>query len=47
MPNYSNVRYRDLFDIADPIDKLIGSGTFCINEIRARLGEAVIDESWA
>lgn len=47
VPNYSNVRYRDLFDIADPIDKLIGSGTFCINEIRARLGEAVIDESWA
>lgn len=47
VPNYSNVRYRDLFDIADPIDKLIGSGTFCINEIRARLGEAAIDEPWA
>lgn len=47
VPNYSNVRYRDLFDIADPIDKLIGSGTFCINEIRARLGEATIDEPWA
>lgn len=47
VPNYSNVRYRDLFDIADPIDKLIGSGTFCINEIRVRLGEATIDEPWA
>ena len=43
----AGVRYRDLFDIADPIDKLVGSGTFCINEIRTRLGEAVIDEPWA
>ncbi len=46
-PNYAGVKYNDLFDIADPIDKLIGSGAFCVNDIRARLGATVIDEPWA
>lgn len=41
------VRYTDLFDVAGPIDKLIGSGSFCINDIRVRLGLEVIDEEWA
>ena len=43
----AGVRYTDLFDVANPIDKLIGSGAFCINDIRVRLGLDVIDESWA
>lgn len=46
-PNYSNIKYTDLFDIADPIDKLIGSGTFSINDIRQRLGFDTIEEDWA
>ena len=46
-PNLAGVRYNDLFDVANPIDKLIGSGAFCINDIRVRLGLDVIDEPWA
>lgn len=46
-PNYADVRHTDLFDVANPIDKLIGSGAFCINDIRQRLGLDVIDEQWA
>lgn len=45
--NLENVRYTDLLDAAGPIDKLIGSGSFCINDIRAKLGLEVIDEEWA
>lgn len=46
-PNYEHIRHRDLFDIADPIDKLIGSGAFSINDIRLALGMEPIDEDWA
>ena len=45
--NMENVRYVDLFDAAGPIDKLIGSGAFCINDIRAKLGLPAINEEWA
>lgn len=45
--NFADVRYTDLFDVANPIDKLIGSGAFCINDIRLRLGLDIIDEPWA
>lgn len=46
-PNLSNVRYTDVFDVANPIDKLISSGAFCVNDIRIRLGLDPIDEPWA
>ena len=46
-PNWSGIRHVDLFEVANPIDKLIGSGAFCINDIRVRLGLDVIDEPWA
>lgn len=45
--NMAGVTYTNLFDVANPIDKLIGSGAFCINDIRLRLGMDVIDEPWA
>lgn len=45
--NMAGVSYTNLFDVANPIDKLIGSGAFCINDIRLRLGMDVIDEPWA
>lgn len=45
--NFAGVRYIDVFDVANPIDKLIGSGAFCVNDIRMRLGLDVIDEPWA
>lgn len=47
VPNYAAVKYTDLFDVANPIDKLIGSGAFCVNDIRQRLGLDAIDEPWA
>ena len=46
-PNLAAVKYHDIFDIADPIDKLIGSGAFCINDILVLLGRDPIDEPWA
>lgn len=45
--NTAAVRYNDIFDVANPIDKLVGSGAFCINDVRRRLGETVIEEPWA
>ncbi|MBR1701936.1 MAG: phage portal protein [Lachnospiraceae bacterium] len=45
--NLGSVKYTDLFDVANPIDKLISSGAFCINDIRLRLGMDVINEPWA
>lgn len=42
-----DIRYTDIFDVANPIDKLIGSGAFCVNDIRRRLGLDTIDETWA
>lgn len=47
VPNYSGIRHVDIFDVANPIDKLIGSGAFCINDIRRKLGLEPIEESWA
>lgn len=46
-PNMSKVEYKDVFDIANPIDKLIGSGAFCVNDVRKLLGMDTIDEDWA
>lgn len=46
-PNWSGIRHVDLFEVANPIDKLIGSGAFCINDIRRKLGLEAIEESWA
>lgn len=45
--SYASIRYTDLFEIAESIDKLISSGTFCINDIRVRLGLKEIDKPWA
>lgn len=45
--SFRDVRFTDIFDVANPIDKLIGSGAFCINDIRLRLGLDIIDAPWA
>lgn len=47
VPNLAKVKYIDVFDVANPIDKLIGSGAFCVNDVRIRLGMDIIDEEWA
>lgn len=41
------IRHIDLMDVATNIDKLISSGAFCINDIRALTGEAPIDSDFA
>jgi HK97 family phage portal protein len=41
------IKHVDLLSVSTSIDKLIGSGTFCINDIRKVCGEEIIDEPWA
>lgn len=41
------VKHIDIFDIATPIDKLISSGAFTINDILKVLKMAPISEKWA
>lgn len=41
------IKHIDLLNISGPIDKLISSGAFCINDIRIAVGEEPIDEPWA
>lgn len=41
------VKHVDIFDIATPIEKLISSAVFTINEIRAVLHEPPLEDEWA
>lgn len=41
------VKHVDLLSVSTAIDKLIGSGAFCVNDIRRLVGEEPIDEEWA
>lgn len=41
------IKHVDLLSVSSAIDKLIGSGAFCINDIRKVCGESIIDEPWA
>lgn len=41
------VKHIDIFDIATPVDKLISSGAFTINDILEVLGKPKIEEGWA
>ena len=42
-----SVKHIDLLSIHAAVEKLVGSGVFCVNDIRKLLGEPVIDEPWA
>ena len=42
-----SILHVDLLSVSTAIDKLIGSGAFCINDIRKLVGEEPIDEPWA
>jgi len=42
-----SIKHIDLLSVATSIDKLIGSGAFCINDIRKAVGDEIIDEPWA
>jgi len=41
------IKHVDLLSVSASIDKLIGSGVFCINDIRELVGEQPIEEDWA
>lgn len=41
------IKHVDLLSVSTAIDKLIGSGAFCVNDIRKLVGEEIIDEPWA
>ena len=41
------IKHVDLLSVSTAIDKLIGSGAFCVNNIRELVGEPPIDEPWA
>lgn len=41
------IKHVDLLSVSTAIDKLIGSGAFCVNDIRELVGEPIIDEPWA
>lgn len=41
------IKHIDLLDAAGSIDKLVGSGVECVNDIRALLGQPLINEEWA
>ncbi|MDL2318214.1 phage portal protein [Eubacteriales bacterium OttesenSCG-928-A19] len=41
------IKHVDLLSVSMAIDKLIGSGAFCVNDIRLLVGEQIIDEPWA
>lgn len=43
----SRIKHIELLDSAGSIDKLISSGVECVNDIRALLGQPLINESWA
>lgn len=41
------IKHIDLLDAAGSIDKLVSSGVECVNDIRALLGQPLINEEWA
>ena len=43
----SAIQHFDLLSSATNIDKLIGSGFCCINDVRKATGQQIIDEPWA
>lgn len=41
------IKHVDMLSVATAVDKLIGSGSFCINDIRRAVGDEPIKEPWA
>lgn len=42
-----SVKHIDLFDIATPVDKLISSGAFTVNDILEVIGKPKLEDDWA
>lgn len=43
----SSIQHFDLFANAGNVEKLVGSGAFCINDVRRASGQPMINEPWA
>jgi HK97 family phage portal protein len=43
----SNIHHIDMLEAANDIDKLISSGVYCIDEVRARLGDAALNTDFS
>lgn len=43
----SRINHVDLFEVADKVDKLISSGTLCIDEVRPHLNFNPLDTDWS
>ena len=43
----SAMKHIDLLDVSAGVDKLIGSGTVCVNDVRGLLGLPLISADWA
>lgn len=45
--DFSHVKYFNVIEMANAIDKLLGSGVFCIDEIRIKLNEMPLETEWS
>lgn len=43
----SSIYYVDVFDVADKTDKMISSGLYCVDEIREKLGENLLNTAFS
>lgn len=43
----SSIYYVDVFDVADKTDKMISSGLYCVDEIREKLGENLLNTEFS
>lgn len=40
MVDYTDIQYVDVFDVADKVEKLLGTSVFCVDDILRKLGES-------
>lgn len=45
--DFSQVKYFNVIEMATAIDKILGSGVFCIDEIRLKLNERPLNTEWS
>lgn len=43
----TSINHTDIFDIADKVDKLISSGIYCVDEIRKKMGENLLNTDFS
>lgn len=43
----TRIMHIDIFEIADKVDKLIASGTYCVDEVRVKAGDVPLDNDFS